>query len=504
MRRFLFLILIICLTVPVHAERALKRRSHNEPKVALVIGNGSYTNSPLKNPANDADDMARALKKLGFQVTKNINANQYQMRNSIRQFGRNLKKGGIGLFFFAGHGMQVKGINYLIPVGADIQEEDEVMDYAVDAGMVLRKMQSAGNRLNIVFLDACRNNPFARSFRNAQRGLAQMDAPAGSMISYATAPGKTAADGSGRNGVFTRNLLHQLKKCNNIELAQLMKKVGRGVQKETFKKQVPWVTSSITGDFYFSGTSQKIKKVITVPISPINLNAEEEFWTAIKNSKSIQDFKDYIVAYPHGRFKKIAELKIRKLIIPEKIPISKILFQENFVNNINGWNLWPSGPHYYTMFEDGTYVMQGNNVRNYVEFANKSIVRPQNFDVELTTVWKSGLNNQPYGLTLGTNPENRYNFSVSGNGWTLVGGYLNNVLIDPAPLPWKANTSLFGNGMISNKLKVEIRGSKATYYVNDIFIVTIMLQIPLNQLRVGLYVENRQKVAFDNLIITAK
>ncbi len=257
------LICILAVTASSYAERGIKlsqTQEDSERRIALVIGNGAYKDSPLKNPPNDAEDMAADLKTLGFTVTKLINATQSQMRKTIRQFGHDLKKGGVGLFFYAGHGMQVKGINYLIPIGTDIQEEDEVQDYAVDAGMVLRKMESAGNRLNMVFLDACRNNPFVRSFRSSQRGLAQMDAPSGSMIVYATAPGRTAADGAGRNGTFSKHLLYQLKNSNGLELGQLLKRVGKGVQSETSKRQVPWIASSITGDFYFSGNSYVSKK----------------------------------------------------------------------------------------------------------------------------------------------------------------------------------------------------------------------------------------------------
>ena len=205
----------------------IKSTPTERTKIALIIGNGAYKSSPLKNPPNDAEDMAKILKKRGFTVTKRINATQAEMRKAIRQFGRQLKSDSIGLFFYAGHGMQVNGINYLIPVNANIEDEDEVQDYAVDVGMTLRKMKKAGNHINMVFLDACRNNPFTRSFRSAQKGLAQMDAPSGTLISYATAPGKTAADGGGRKGTYTKHLIHQLKSSANTELSQLMKKVGR-------------------------------------------------------------------------------------------------------------------------------------------------------------------------------------------------------------------------------------------------------------------------------------
>ncbi len=362
------LICILAVTASSYAERGIKlsqTREDSERRIALVIGNGAYKDSPLKNPPNDAEDMAADLKTLGFTVTKLINATQSQMRKTIRQFGHDLKKGGVGLFFYAGHGMQVKGINYLIPIGADIQEEDEVQDYAVDAGMVLRKMESAGNRLNMVFLDACRNNPFVRSFRSSQRGLAQMDAPSGSIIVYATAPGRTAADGAGRNGTFSKHLLYQLKNSNGLELGQLLKRVGKGVQSETSKRQVPWIASSITGDFYFSGNSYASKKKHMVTLAeprPTNLNEEEEFWQAIKNSNSIQDFNDYLNNYPNGRFSKIARIKIRQLK-PKKIKIESDYIVQG--TNPNGRNyegkavIWREGDYYKMKWRIGKDTFHG-------------------------------------------------------------------------------------------------------------------------------------------------
>jgi len=151
--------------------------SAKNQKTALVIGNGAYSSSPLRNPVNDASDMASALKKLGFKVLFKTNANQRTMKKSIRTFGKELRNGGVGLFYYAGHAMQVHGTNYLIPIGAKIESESDVEYEAIDAGRVLGKMEDAGNGLNIIILDACRDNPFARSFRTSEKGLARMDAP---------------------------------------------------------------------------------------------------------------------------------------------------------------------------------------------------------------------------------------------------------------------------------------------------------------------------------------
>jgi uncharacterized caspase-like protein len=179
-----------------------------------------------------------------------LNADQRTIRQAIREFGDKLKQGGIGLFFYAGHGMQVRGKNYLIPVGTDIQREDEVQDYAVDAGLVLRKMESAGNLMNMIILDACRDNPFARSFRSSNRGLGLMDAPKGSIIVYSTAPGSVAADGEGQNSVFTKSFLKHLA-TPGLEVGMMLRRVRADVVAETENKQIPWDTSSLMGEFYF-------------------------------------------------------------------------------------------------------------------------------------------------------------------------------------------------------------------------------------------------------------
>lgn len=223
-----------------------------ERRVALVIGNGAYKDAPLRNPVNDATDMASALKDLGFEVTLKTDADQRSIEESIRQFGNDLRSGGVGLFYFAGHGIQHSGINYLIPVQANIKSEADVKYEAVDAGRVLAQMENAGNGLNIIILDACRNNPFARSFRNVEQGLARMDAPVGSLLAYSTAPGSVAHDGTGRNGLYTSKLLAHLK-TSGLKLEDFFKKVRQDVVIESLEmgsKQIPWESSSVMIDFY--------------------------------------------------------------------------------------------------------------------------------------------------------------------------------------------------------------------------------------------------------------
>ena len=232
-------VLIICLlAVPL-----LLFAQESERRTALVIGNADYQSSPLENPVNDARDMAEIIRELGFSVTLKLNCGLQDMTEAIRQFGNELVRGGVGLFYYAGHGMQVGGRNYLIPVDADIRDEDEVRFFSMDAGLVLSKMESAGNQTNIVILDACRDNPFTRSFRTENRGLAMVEAPRGSLVIYATAPGSVAAEGRGRNGVFTGALLRHIK-TPGIEVEAMLKKVRSDVLAATGNEQTPWSSSS--------------------------------------------------------------------------------------------------------------------------------------------------------------------------------------------------------------------------------------------------------------------
>ncbi len=220
-----------------------------EPRTALVIGNGAYGEFPLRNPTNDARDMAAKLRELGFQVIERLDADRQAMRQALRDFEQQLRQQrGVGLFYYAGHGVQIKGQNYLIPIGVDIRQEFEIPDEGVDADAVLRAMESAGNGFNIVILDACRNNPFTRSL--GSRGLARMDGPVGTFIAYATAPGAISKDGTGRNSPYTQSLLAAMG-TPGLSLEQVFKQVLVAVEKETSGVQVPWVASSLRGEFYF-------------------------------------------------------------------------------------------------------------------------------------------------------------------------------------------------------------------------------------------------------------
>jgi hypothetical protein len=248
-------------------ERALNVTQPGERRIALVIGNSAYTQGMLPNPVNDARDIAAALRQANFDVLFGTNQNRRQMTDLIRQFGEKIRNGGVGLFYFAGHGVQVSSTNYLIPVGAEITKETEVEFESVSVNFVLAQMEDARNKLNIVILDACRDNPFARSFRtSSERGLAvTKSAPTGTLIAYATGAGSVASDGAGRNGLFTQELLANLK-TPGLTLESVFRRTRTTVRSKSSGQQVPYEYTSVEGeDFYFLPPSGAAPPPVTRP-----------------------------------------------------------------------------------------------------------------------------------------------------------------------------------------------------------------------------------------------
>ncbi|HVZ01195.1 MAG TPA: caspase domain-containing protein [Dongiaceae bacterium] len=291
-----------------------------EPRIALVIGNSHYGADigSLPNPVNDAGLMAQALQQTGFTVIKVIDADQKKLKRAIIDFGDKLTAAGptaTGLFFYAGHGVQVKGMNYLVPIGADISKESDVGIEAVSADDVLQQMEYAGARVNIVVLDACRNNPLQRGFRSVTRGLAPMDAAQGTFIAYSTAPGSVAADGSGQNSPYTQALAKTIT-TPGLGIEEAFRDVRANVMKVTDNKQVPWDSSSLTAPFYFkpaaasqtfTTASQPSQKPATAAYSAEN---DKAVWDGIKDSKAASDYRAYLDQYPNGIFANIAKSRL--------------------------------------------------------------------------------------------------------------------------------------------------------------------------------------------------
>lgn len=281
MRRIPPLILLALLLLLAQAALAAPQQAlQQERRVALVIGNSGYKEQyfgPLPNPANDARDMAAALKKLGFEVIHKQDANKREMEDAIRSLGTQLKKGGVGLFYFAGHGIQYQNRNYLIPLRAGIHGQDDLAYEGVDAERVLSAMSVAENGFNIVILDACRANMnFPGASRSGGAGLAEMKAPTGSLIAYATSPGSYAADGQSKNGTYTESLLRRMA-TPGLPVEQMFKQVRMDVAKVTKNLQIPWEHSSLMGDFSFAGAAQTASPAASAtPAAMPDLKAERQ------------------------------------------------------------------------------------------------------------------------------------------------------------------------------------------------------------------------------------
>jgi len=233
-------------------------------RLALVIGNGNYSGSPLRNPVNDAHDMAATLRRLDFEVIEKTNLNKRNLERAAESFEDRIRSDDVALFYYSGHGLQVDGSNYLIPLDADIDEENDVRYEAVELNRILEKLAKA--KLNIIILDACRDNPF-RGMRSASKGLAQIATnKVGIFIAYSTAPGSVAADGTGRNSPYTKNLIEQMQ--TDLKIEDTFKEVRKSVIKETRNKQVPWDASCLADDFYFcmSCAPKTTEPVITKPV----------------------------------------------------------------------------------------------------------------------------------------------------------------------------------------------------------------------------------------------
>ncbi|MCG8443843.1 MAG: caspase domain-containing protein, partial [Caulobacterales bacterium] len=299
-------------------------------RVALVIGNSAYVNAaPLPNPVNDARDMAAALVELGFEVVEGYDLNRPDMSQTIRDFSQRLAGADVGLFFYAGHGLQVNGKNYMAPVDAALEGEESLDFEAVDMGLVLAQMER-DPRVNLIILDACRDNPLADALARSMgpsrsmgvaRGLAQLDTVAvGTLIAYSTQPGATAADGTGRNSPFTGAMLARIR-TPGLEVQQMMRRVRADVIDGSDGRQVPWDNSSLTTDFYFVPPPEGSQDgPALAPTEPSERQIEVRFWFDVKDTGSIDELQSYLDKYPNGEFAGAAEARIKGLTIAAEAP----------------------------------------------------------------------------------------------------------------------------------------------------------------------------------------
>ncbi len=241
-----------------------------EKRLALVIGNASYTyTTSLANPVNDAVAVSLMLEQLGFDVLKYENLSLIEMKRAIDDFGDKLKKYELGLFYYAGHGVQVNGNNYLLPVDAELKTERDAEYDCINAGRILAKFEDSRVKTNIIILDACRNNPFLTTWSRGvkKNGLAYMEAPAGFLIAFSTSPDNTASDGTGTNSLYTESLL-QCIGDPQLNIIQIFQKVRKMVRENSSGEQIPWEWTSMEGDFYFNQTGKEVITANTLNNDP--------------------------------------------------------------------------------------------------------------------------------------------------------------------------------------------------------------------------------------------
>ena len=286
-------------------------------RVALLIGNNAYPTSPLRNAVNDARDLGAALRELGFKTIVKENTSRAEMIAALQEFGKALDGAEAALFFYAGHAMQFKDRNYLIPIDAVMGSEDDVTFFSVEVSQVFDRMERARTRFNFVILDACRDNPFRDTFKVSATGLAQMSGPSGTLIAYATAPGATAADGFGRNGIYTGHILQNIK-VPDMPVEVLFRKVREGVERDTKRLQTPWELSSIKGDFVFNATGRAAAAGAAPagggPSADVAAQLELQFWKSVQDSSRADDIQAYLDKYPNGVFAALARNRVDALI----------------------------------------------------------------------------------------------------------------------------------------------------------------------------------------------
>lgn len=298
-----------------------------DKRVAFVVGNSAYKNvAELPNPSLDAKAMSSLLRNAGFDVVEGTDLTRDAMTEKLRDFAVRTQDSDVAIFFYAGHGISVNGKNYLIPIDADLKSEMDIkFGAAIDVDVTLEQTMSDA-KVKLVFLDACRDNPFAARVRSAARtrsvtvgsGLAEMKSGEGTLIAFATGPGQTALDGSrGGNSPFTRALLNHLA-TPGIEIQQAMTRVRAQVNEETSRQQLPWGHTNLIGTVYINpaadtGSATPEAVVSAGPGPGAGSDIELEFWRSIKDSSNPEELNAYLMKYPNGQFRAIASARIASL-----------------------------------------------------------------------------------------------------------------------------------------------------------------------------------------------
>ncbi len=285
---------------------------YSSTRQALVIGNARYASSPLDNPVNDAKAIAGELKATGFNVVLQLDAGREVLLKAIDEYVARLTSGkAIGLFYFAGHGAQLAWRNYLIPVDAVINSQNDIAPQSVELNALLQGLAKAANPMNMVILDACRDNPFGAGTPLEQKGLSQFDAPPGSLLAYATSPGNVASDGGGANGLYTESLLQELKNPG-AKIEDVFKRVRLAVRRRSNGQQIPWESTSLEEDFYFR--PPKILQKLSETEAEKRFEEELAIWERIKATTDPAPLEDYLGRHPSGVFSEIAQLRLDRVL----------------------------------------------------------------------------------------------------------------------------------------------------------------------------------------------
>lgn len=339
-----FVIVALGAVLPAHAQN----------KMALVIGNSKYTQLPtLMNPANDAKLLGENLQQLGFTVTSITDQTQVQMKSAIAQFTQSVTVAGsdtIAMLYYAGHGVQIDGTNYLIPVDANVQTAGDVVLGAVSASDLLKTLELASAKVNVLVLDACRDNPFKSNTRGVSRGLARVEAPAGSIVAYATAPGQVASDGNGGNSPYAEALAKNLA-TPGLALESVFRQVRIEVSEKTTGAQVPWEETSLTQEVVLKPAT------VVQPIQPTQpqvatgtpeLESARAYMVAV-GSNSIEDYLGFLQKYPVA---KEAPLALRNI---EMLADEKNWREAALQNTLGGYKI------YMNLHPQGSYVTEAQN-----------------------------------------------------------------------------------------------------------------------------------------------
>lgn len=284
-------------------------------RVALVIGNSAYSEGPLRNPVNDARLMERTLRELGFQVSKLENANFQRMQRALVAFGSRAQGADVAMIFFAGHGMQADGENYLIPVGARIEKEADLAAEALTSSAMLRQVESSGAKVSLVVLDACRNNPFQAKTRSSVRGLARVDVPTGSIVAYAAQANAVADDGDGNNGLYTGHLVRHMRQPG-LDIKQVFEQTAIAVEKDSRGRQRPREDTGLRGSFVLNGKGVAQAAALAANAPPMpesDPDEEREAYESARKVASVESYERFLTEFPDGNFSSNARMVLLAL-----------------------------------------------------------------------------------------------------------------------------------------------------------------------------------------------